>query len=208
MAWDTLIGVLIGGGLTLGTHTYIQLVVVPKVDARRRREDRWEKNVLTLGDILTQELPPIAAAARSDQWRLNWTHVEFKDKPGIDPTKLESAQRDHREKASESTARFKALALSRVAWIGERIIELAPTEPPLRDFTVKLVSFRLASMTCGQYDYPDDNFDESKFEDRWKRQHEKTDDLVSAVEQLAKAPRPPATDSRRLRRLLPRRAAR
>jgi hypothetical protein len=44
---------LLGAGLTLGSQATIQIWVIPKVEAGKRRADRWERNVLTLGELLT-----------------------------------------------------------------------------------------------------------------------------------------------------------
>jgi hypothetical protein len=44
----------------------IQLWIVPRVERRKRREERWERDVLALGELLTAEVPALATAAQRD----------------------------------------------------------------------------------------------------------------------------------------------
>lgn len=62
-----LLYLLIGAGLAMIAQSIIQLRVVPRVEARKRREDRWERDVLALGELLTAELPDRANEAKSAQ---------------------------------------------------------------------------------------------------------------------------------------------
>jgi hypothetical protein len=39
--WDDLVPLLLGAAATLGVTTFVQLRIVPRVESRKRREDRW-----------------------------------------------------------------------------------------------------------------------------------------------------------------------
>src|SRR3989442_408187 len=49
--------VLLGGAVTLAVTSAVQILVVPRVQARTRRRERWEKNVIELVGMLEEELP-------------------------------------------------------------------------------------------------------------------------------------------------------
>jgi hypothetical protein len=69
---NALLYLLVGAGLALISQTRVQLSVVPRVEARKRREDRWERDVLLLGELLTSELPDRASAARKISGCCRW----------------------------------------------------------------------------------------------------------------------------------------
>jgi hypothetical protein len=63
--WADLPPLLIGAGATLATTTFVQLWVVPRVESGKRREDRWERNVLGLSEYLAFEYADAQSAATS-----------------------------------------------------------------------------------------------------------------------------------------------
>jgi hypothetical protein len=48
--------VLLGAVLALAGSVVVQWLIVPKVDRARRKGDRWERDVLALGEILSVEV--------------------------------------------------------------------------------------------------------------------------------------------------------
>jgi peptidoglycan biosynthesis protein MviN/MurJ (putative lipid II flippase) len=48
-----LVTFLVGAATALVVQLVIQLYVVPRVETRKRRKDRWERDVRELGELLT-----------------------------------------------------------------------------------------------------------------------------------------------------------
>jgi hypothetical protein len=53
---DVLAPYLIGAATTLVVQIVLQFYVTPRVDTRRRRAERFEHDVLELGELLTSEV--------------------------------------------------------------------------------------------------------------------------------------------------------
>jgi hypothetical protein len=58
---------LIGAALTLAVQIVLQFFITPRVDTRTRRSERFKRNVLDLGELLTSELEARAQQARLEQ---------------------------------------------------------------------------------------------------------------------------------------------
>lgn len=171
----------------------VQLRVVPSVEARKRREDRWERDVLALGELLTAELPDRATAARGEQWFLQLIN-------SFQPAEAKAAEhaevvRGLVEKASEAVQNYEAMAKTRVRWLVQRIVSLAPHSDELQRFYFVYAKFSLASVACTGYNRPIDGYDEDTFEREWKGEERTRGDLTSAVELLASG-MPPRRPSR------------
>lgn len=54
-AWERLWPLLVTAGLSLIVLAVVQLVIVPRLELRKRREQRWETDLLALGEFLTFE---------------------------------------------------------------------------------------------------------------------------------------------------------
>jgi len=50
------LGAILGAVLTLASQLFIQLRVMPRVEARKRREDRWERAVRDFIELLRTSL--------------------------------------------------------------------------------------------------------------------------------------------------------
>jgi hypothetical protein len=57
------IGAGLGAALSLAVQAVIQLYVVPRPEVRKRREDRWERDVRELSELITTQLSERAANA-------------------------------------------------------------------------------------------------------------------------------------------------
>jgi hypothetical protein len=80
--WLTLlVTFLLGAALTLA----VQFWVVPRVETRKRREDRWERDVLELGELLTTSLGRCAQEAYVEQSILRTLK---RGDPEFDPAKV------------------------------------------------------------------------------------------------------------------------
>ena len=59
--------VLVGAAAALVAQWVVQIHIVPHVEKRKRREDRWERDVRELGELLAMRLPDLAAEAYGAQ---------------------------------------------------------------------------------------------------------------------------------------------
>lgn len=171
----------------------VQLRVVPRVEARKRREDRWERDVLALGELLTADLPDRAKTARIEQWFLQLMN-------SLQPADAKVAEhaetlRGLVEKADEAVESYEAVAKTRVRWLVQRIVSLAPRSDELQKFYFIYVKFSMASSICTGYNRPRDDYDEDTFEIEWKAERRARGDLTLAVERLASS-MPPRRASR------------
>ena len=58
------VGVLLGGLITLAVTALVQIVIIPWVQARTRRRERWEKDVIELQTQLSFDLPGALGEAK------------------------------------------------------------------------------------------------------------------------------------------------
>lgn len=199
---NDLLYVLVGAGLTLTAQTVVQLRVVPRAEQRKRREDRWERDLLALGELLTAELPDRAAEAKAAQWLLQFTHLAAKE-VGEDPDRQRETERRLSEKADEAVERYYAIAETRASWLAKRVVGIAPSSPELRRFALLHTRFRTTSVTCTFFKQPLDNFNEDGYDQRWQDEYQLRTKLIDAVEALLIGPpRRNPTWLRRRRRAL------
>lgn len=130
---DRAIPVLIGALVALLGTAVIQLFIVPVVEARKRREQRWEEDVHAMGELLTFDLPrAITTMAR------HLTMVVFLQDPpeGADPERLATARDRRRDELDLAAAEITNLR-RRIDWLEERIRSLAPDNKRTTDFARK-----------------------------------------------------------------------
>ena len=58
------VSVLLGGLITLAVTALVQIVIIPWVQVRTRRRDRWEKDVIELDVLIRWELPSLLSRQR------------------------------------------------------------------------------------------------------------------------------------------------
>lgn len=123
---ESLIGVGVGASLTLLVQVTIQLLVIPQVESRKRREDRWERNVLELGELLVGDLPPA----------LIEYNIAILLRGLVDERENLSAakKREAANRLSEAYMKLDAIHESKVHWLMKRITSLAPDSPDLKRF--------------------------------------------------------------------------
>lgn len=187
-----LLYLLVGAALAMGAQSLVQLVVVPRVDARKRREDRWERDVLALGELLTAELPDRATAAKSDQWHLQFVNTLIAE--GEVAKRRDATVRELAEKADESVRRYLGLANTRVTWLAQRIVDIAPDNQQLQELFLVFVQYRVASGECTVYAQPLDGFDNDTFDAKWAEERKYAATLAKAVLALSRQapPRSPS----------------
>jgi hypothetical protein len=116
-AWSTIWPLLLTVAGTLAATSFVQLVVVPRVETRKRREDRWERDVIALGETLTFE----HADAVTDFGQLLWLKAAL-DGPDseVPPGELAELRREYHDKRHETYERYSR-SYSHVAWLALRV---------------------------------------------------------------------------------------
>lgn len=142
----TLETLLVGALLTLAAQALLQLVVIPKVEARKRREDRWEKDVLAMGELLTAELPAVASAAMTASIRHAYVRSQVNGKEAAGDIAAAADEEFEATFGSNSAAwlAFDSLSGVRVPWLTKRIVALAPTAAPVKALERAALGYRAA----------------------------------------------------------------
>jgi len=78
--------------LTAGLTLLVQLYIVPRVETRKRRDDRWERNVLELGELLTTQVRRLAQEAHSAQSMVRFLYRDLEGVVGVDQKQLEKTE--------------------------------------------------------------------------------------------------------------------
>jgi hypothetical protein len=185
--WLTLlVTFLLGAALTL----IVQLYLVPRVETRKRREDRWERNVLELGELLTTQVRRLGQEARSAQSTFRFLHQGLEGVSGLDEDKLEQARREQAPKTQQATEDFHDLVNTRVDWLVDRIRSFTNPEPRiLSKFDFAARHYWVSAMISHWPE--DDPRTESAFEQEWTDEREARRALIRAIERLADLPHPP-----------------
>lgn len=196
---------LIGAASTFVVQFLIQVYVVPHVQTRRQREERWVKGVLDLGELLTTSVDKLATEAFEAQLYVR-ALKSLAFGPEHDQTKVKRELQERKLAAQKTTLELRNLVNSRVIWVVNRIIA------PYRDTEQSSNLFRLSYMygiSLIQYDphaYEDQS--EAEFDAFWDAEREARGKLTYEVNMLAQLSSPPRTSWRRRLRAIWRQGAR
>ncbi|MEV0160410.1 hypothetical protein [Nonomuraea fuscirosea] len=189
---DWLPPALLGAALALVAQLVIQRFVVPVVEARKRREDRWERDVLALGELLTTELPTRTEAVRRDLWLMHSVNASLgADHRHIDSVRRDQIVRELREKTEESLTTYRAVADTRVKWLVDRIVSIQPEAERLIKLQARWGGFHVGVIALSLWDYVQEEFDEDKFRGHWVYEQAVTTALTDEITLLARDLRPP-----------------
>lgn len=185
-----LVPYLIGAALTLIVQVVIQLYVVPRVQTRKRREDRWERNVLDLGELLTTLVRQHADEAYHRQSLYRFLQQQLEGVSGIDEAKLAEARQDEGSKAYQATEAFHDLVNTRVEWLVDRIKSFSDPKPQIiRDFESAARRYWVEAIATFVPGY--DHRTDSAFHAERKAERDTRKALVKQVRRLADLPHPP-----------------
>ena len=127
-AWERLWPLLVTAALSLLVLAVVQLVVIPRLEVRKRREQRWESDVLVLGEFLTFDYQRALddyvralrygaiiaelgqGALRQDHERDAWSRYHEMRRAAVDPY---------------------GRACSRLDWLADRVVALDRLHPRL-----------------------------------------------------------------------------
>jgi hypothetical protein len=122
-----------GAGTTLVAQAVLQLYVVPRVELRKRREDRWEKAVVDLGALLGE------AVLDAHHEAVQATLTQYVRRPE-DSRSNEVVS----EAAAVSMRSHRQLVNTRVRIAAEHVVGLDPEAPSLLAFASALNKYRSA----------------------------------------------------------------
>jgi hypothetical protein len=199
-SWLALLLSLLGTFLA-GTATalLIQLYVVPKVETRKRREDRWERDVRELGDLLTTQLAQRAHEAEVGQGVFRSVR-QLETEPGLDKRKLAQSREQLAEEARTAARAFEDLISTRIKWLTSRIEKLAPNAREIKKFHEAAGRYRsqVIQAVSVQLSRPqDDDRTDAAFEEAWDKERDARKTLLEQVELFADLPHPPVRRGRR-----------
>ncbi|HYV29947.1 MAG TPA: hypothetical protein VEO53_02375 [Candidatus Binatia bacterium] len=195
--WVTpIVTVLIGAAAALAAQWVIQIYFVPKVESRKRREDRWERDVRDLGDLLTTLVRRHADEAYLRQSTYRFLQQRLEEVSGVDQEKLAQARQDEGTKAYQATEAFHDLVNTRVEWLVDRIKSFSNPKPQIIiEFESAARKYWLeatATFVPG-YDHRTDN----DFDSEQAREREARNALIMQVKRLADLRHPPRAPSLR-----------
>lgn|SRR5487761_89616 len=184
-SWLALVLTLLGTFLA-GTATalVIQLYVVPRAETRKRREDRWERDVRELSEILTTSLTDLANDAHGAQLVFRTVRDDKTDEyePG--------AVVQHAREAEQATWAYGSLLSTRVGLLINRIISVNPQAPQLEQLRVAETELQLRAIHVRVLSDADmrtgDEFDQT-----WEKEQDARRVLIKEVGLLERLPRPP-----------------
>lgn len=195
--WLTFVLSLLGTFVVgIGTALLVQFYVVPKVEKRKRREDRWERDVLELGELLTTLVRRQAEEAYGEQSTYRFLQQSLDGVSGIDQEKLSRAREDQGTKAYQATEVFHDLVNTRVEWLVDRIKSIRDPRPRIiAAFEIAARRYWLDAMAGFVPEH--DNRTDSAFDAEWKKERETRNALVKQVRLLADLPYLPRAPLRR-----------
>lgn len=164
----------------------IQAYVVPHAEARRRRLERREKDVLDLGELLTTAISDLAGEAQSAQLYVRWT-VKMVGSPDFDQAAVERELSQRKVAARDATRRFHDQVNYRSDWIMGRIIRYRVSDKVV-EFTQASYLYRLHLLKPAPDEWME--LSEPDFDAWWKAERERRTTLTSRVKALAFDPRP------------------
>lgn len=137
--WDSIWPLVVAAALGFFTAIAVQLFLVPLADSRKRREQRWEEDVRTLGELLIFEQPKVY----SPFWLALYGTAALASVEKPDPHRLEVAKKENSEKLRAASAAFGGIE-NQIQWLADRVISLAPKSQPAWNLQVLVLRYRAA----------------------------------------------------------------
>ena len=185
-----ILGGAVGAVIALVGTLFVHLVIVPRVDARRRREERWEQDVLNLGGYLTDVVGERARAAESTAGMVVfWASKEVEEATDPEGRKeaLARAKRDSRE-----VSRAFDECHARVRWLCDRVTGFNTAVSDLMVLGIAASVWERRAMLARMQEYMDD-VDPDQLSNAWTSERKTREALVDKVKHLALGSAPRAT---------------
>jgi hypothetical protein len=177
---------LAGAASAFVVQFLVQVYVVPLVDRRRRRLERWEKDVLDLGELLSGTVSDTASQARSDQFAVRMI-TGMAGSPEYDPAFVKRELSKYLIAARQATSDLRGRVNSRAAWIMDRVTMYRPGDLVVK-FTQASLRYRVHLAELAPDDWRD--LSEKDWDRWWDEEQRLRRDLISAVQKLAWDRRP------------------
>lgn len=186
--WKVLLPYLLGAASAFGVQYLIEIYIVPRVDSRKRREERWEKDVLDLGELLSTSAGQLAGDANAAQWLFQMASSGQWQEGADQLSKL-------RGDAREATDRYTELIHVRASWLANRVSDFHASSDAIVKFHPAWRRYVLQTLNIEAIKYGE--VPEADFEAYWKDDRERRSDLLSQVKALARLRHPPRASWRR-----------
>ena len=160
------------------------------MDARKRREERWERDVLALTELLTIEVPPLARSAQIATGVLQEVNLAVLVKDA-DPGRRDRLMREPAKGARASMDAYSDAIEVRGDGLADRIVRLDPTDPGLVRFENQWYYYRACVLALRQFNTPDPGYDSEQFDKIWKRAEAALSKVLPFVNDLANRKHPP-----------------
>jgi hypothetical protein len=184
--WLTLLATfLVGSAAALASQWVVQIYIVPKVEKRKRREDRWERDVRELGELLNMSLSGLAEEAHGAQWMVRELQREASDE--YDPRLVAQQARD----AQQAIWAYGNLIGNQVDWLIGRVRSINRKAPEIVRFHDVAGDYHRRAVMVRVAPGEDDNRPDTVFDDVWEKERAARKALIEQVEVLADLPRPP-----------------
>jgi hypothetical protein len=162
----------------------VQLYAVPRGERTKRADDRWEKNLHELIDLLG-EMSNGSRDVRSAGFSLLYL-VQHKE--DIEPQRYQSEWAVRKERVSVAEDAWSAQC-DRARWLGEQVIARAPNR--LRDFHARSLAREVYDMRVTGVAYLAEEPEDAtkwleKWDENWARERDARDKLLKQAKQLAR----------------------
>jgi hypothetical protein len=183
--WLTLLlTFLVGAATALAVQWVVQLYLVPKVETRKRREDRWERDVLELGELLTTSLTDRANELHAAQL----VYRDVRDRQGDEHDPALVAR--HAKDAEQEMFAYGSLIGTHVEWLIDRVLAPSPEASEIKRLDTLALKYRMQT-TLVRVLPDEDNRTETEFDETWEKERAARTALIKQVELLADLPHPP-----------------
>jgi len=156
--------VIVGALIALLGTVIVQLWLIPLVDSRKRRDQRWEADVRALGELLIFTEPQARSAARS---ALHWQILLRETPENADPKRWAALVREREETGRSAWNDYDRIR-SQVDWLVDRVESVAPHSRALRSFDSWALRRTVARWNLEALRYARDEAPPTK--ERWRRQ--------------------------------------
>lgn len=179
---------VVGAASTLVTALIVQLVVqfwvVPRVETRKRREDRWERDVRDLHGLLAMRLPSVASDALTAQV----LYREARD----DRTSRNGPEQIQRRKmtAEKAGLAYRGLVRSEMDMLIDHVVSIKCDAPDLAKLE-KLYKAYQERVTLVRTFPDEDRRADAEFGETWIMEDEARTALTAQVKLLANMRHPP-----------------
>jgi hypothetical protein len=173
---------LVGAASAFVVQFLIQIYVVPRAETAKRRRQRWEQDVLDLGELLSTTINDLAGKARSAQLHVRWA-MEVVGNPNFDQAMVQRELPELKTASREAMESFQDQVTFRSGWMVNRIEKYRHSDKvgafsgASRTYRLHLIKFPVVDDWLG--------LSEEDFEAWWDTERRLRTALDSTVRNLA-----------------------